>query len=49
MFVQEEMGGTFYLQDCYESHFATCPDAAQWRKPKAKAEVWPPRDTMDGV
>jgi hypothetical protein len=26
---------TFYtLVDGYESHFATCPQAAQWRKPK---------------
>ena len=27
-----EPGNEWHLADCYESHFATCPDAEDWRK-----------------
>lgn len=32
MFVLQ--GGVHVLQDCFESHFATCKDADMWRQKK---------------
>lgn len=26
--------GFFQLEDCFESHFTTCPQASSWRKKK---------------